>query len=263
MSISAVVLEGVRRAATYAAMLFTLNSPPATAGQPPAVRPDAVAPLAIEGSVATTGLTLVAHHVDARIAGGNASVQVMLLLRNDTAAAISAQYLQPHPARIVRGDAGSLPGRADKVALCDDEVDLPPDAAEQAETAAARRLQRYDVVVVAPGEQISLEVLREVRVEARGSVRSLQLPLPVDPAAPWVPRFTADVLIEADRPIHRLSSPTHPALVDRLGERTALLSVEDGRVHRQGKFAVEFELQAPEPIPLALRLDDALTSRNR
>jgi len=50
------------------------------------------------------------------------------------------------------------------------------------------------------------------------------------------------VLVEASQPIRRLSSPTHQALVDGLGETTALLSVPDGFVYRQTTLTVEFEL---------------------
>ena len=247
MSMSTVILEGVRRAATYAAMLFTLNAPEPATAQPPAARSHPVA-LAIDGSVAATGLTLAAHHVDARIAGDSASVQAWLLLRNDTAAEISAQYVLPHPARIVRGDIRTLSGRADMASLCAD-ADLSTDAAEHAETATGRRVQQHDVIVVAPGEQITVEVLREVPVVAVGRVRRLHLPLPVDPAASWVPQFTADVLVEADRPVTRLSSTTHPVLVDGLGERTATLSVADGFVHRKAHLTVEFELGAAQATP--------------
>jgi len=64
-------------------------------------------------------------------------------------------------------------------------------------------------------------------------------------------RFTADVLVEADRPVSRLSSSSHRALVGGLGENTALLSVPDGFVYRQSQLAVEFELghtQAGRPV---------------
>jgi hypothetical protein len=241
MSMSAVFLEGVRRAAAHAALLFNLNSPQPAVVPPPAVRSVALAPLAVDGSIAATGLTLVAQHVDARIADGKASVLAMLLLRNDTGAAISAQYVLPFPARVIRGDRGSLSARPDAASLRDD-IDLPADAAEQAETDPGRKLMRYDVIVVAPGEQITFEVLRDASIDVHGGLHRLRLPLSVDPGAPWTPRFTADVLVEADRQIRRLTSPTHPALVDGLDERTALLSVEEGRVHRQTQLAVEFEL---------------------
>jgi hypothetical protein len=236
MSMTAVLLDGARRAATYAAMLFSLNAPqPAETD----VRP-AVAALTVDGSIAATGLTLAAHHVDARIAGGRASVRSSLLLRNDTTAAISAQYLLPHPARLARGGATFMRGGLGD--LCGDG-DLSPDAAEAVESMPGRPLRARDVIVVAPGEQVAIEVERELPLAASGAVGRLLLPLPADPAAPWVPRFTADVLVEADRPIRRLTSPTHPVLVDGVGERTAQLSVADGQVHRQGLLAVEFELE--------------------
>jgi hypothetical protein len=254
MSLSAVVLEGVRRAAAHAALLFTLNSPQPAVVPPAAVQSVAVAPLAVDGSIAATGLTLVAQHVDARIAEGKASVLTMLLLRNDTDAVVSAQYVLPFPARVVRGDSGSLSARLDATLLRDD-ADLPADAAERAETDPGRKLLRYDVIVLAPGEQMTFEVLRDVSIDIHGGVHRLRLPLSVDPGAPWTPRFTADVLVEADRPIRRLTSPTHPALVDGLDERTALLSVEEGRVHRQTQLAVEFELGTGSPSEPALAFD--------
>lgn len=243
MSISAVLLDGARRAATYATMLFSLNAPAPAAAQPPAAPASATAALSVDGSVAESGLTLVTHHLDVRIAGGLASVQASMLLRNDRPTEIAVHYLLPQTARVMRGD---LPAPTGADGLCDD-ADLSPLAAEQAETSRGRLVQRYDVIVVAPAEQIVLELQREVPVTAAGAVHRLRLPLPVDREAPWVPRFTADVLVEAEHPIRRLSSPTHQALVDGLGERAALLSVPDGFVYRQQHLAVEFELGASEP----------------
>ena len=250
MSTSAAVFEGVRRAATYATMLFSLNAPPPAAAQPPAA--PLAAPLAIDGSLAASGLTLTAHHLDVRIAGGTASVQAFVLLRNDRPTEVALHYLLPQPARVVRGDAA---------ASCDGDLSLQ--AAEYAETATGRLVQRFDVIVVAPGEQIGVEVQREVPVETAGGVHRLQLLLPVDREAPWVPRFTADVLVEAGQPIRRLSSPTHQALVDGLGETTALLSVPDGFVYRQAQLAVEFELGANDAGKPVAATDRAPARRAR
>jgi hypothetical protein len=259
MSISAVLLDGARRAATYATMLFSLNSPEPAVARPPAAQPAPV--LGTDGSLADSGLTLVAHHLDVRIAGGVASVQTQLLLRNDRQTEVAAHYVLPQPARVVRGEAGGRSDAADAAALCDD--DLSPHEAEQAETAPGRLVQRNDVIVVAPGEQIRLEVQREVPVVATGGVHRLQLPLPVDREAPWVPRFTADVLIEAEQPIRRLSSPTHQTLVDGLGENTALLSVPDGFVYRQAQLTVEFELGATDAGRPVASLDRASARGSR
>ena len=260
MSISAVLLDGARRAATYATMLFSLNAPQPAVAQPPAPQPGA-ASLTVDGSVAASGLTLTAHHLDVRIDGGTASVQTLMLLRNDQATGISLQYLLPQPARVVRGDAAGLLGPADLEPPCDE--DLSPQAAERAEAASGRLVQRYDVIVVAPGEQIGVEVQREVPVEVAGGVHRLRLPLPVDREAPWVPRFTADVLVEASQPIRRLSSPTHQALVDGLGETTALLSVPDGFVYRQTTLTVEFELGEKDQRRPVAALDRAPAVGNR
>lgn len=261
MSLSAVLLDGARRAAAYAILLFSLDSPPPAAAQPPPSEPAAAA-LAVDGSVAESGLTLVAHHLDVRIAGGKASVQALMLLRNDRPVEVSVQYVQPRPARVVRGDAAGLEGPGDASAL-GDEGDLSPQAAQQVEAAPGRPVHRYDVIVFAPGEQISLELQREMPVEVAGGVHRLRLPLPVDREAPWVPRFTADVRVDAGQPIRRLSSPTHQALVDGLGEHTALLSVPDGFVYRQRQLTVEFELGQTESSRPIAALDRSPVGRNR
>jgi len=250
MSIAAVLLEGARRAALSAALLFNLvpATPAAEAGSAPPAAAVPPAPLAFDGSLADSGLTLAAHHLDVHVAGAVATVRTLLVLRNDGAEPVAAQYRLPYPARLWRGDAIDLATGAP--ASCD-ESDLSPRAAERAETLAAQPLRRQDVLQVAPGEQVTVELQRDWPLERSGAVHRLRLPLPVDRDAPWVPRFTADVLVEADRPIRRLASPTHQALVDGIGERAALLSVPDGYVYRQTQLAVEFELESAAP-PLAL-----------
>lgn len=240
MSMTAVLLDGARRAATYAAMLFSLNAPPAAVAQPAAVP-------AHSGWATDAGLTLTAHHLDVRVAGERASVTVLLLLRNDRAAGVALRYPLAAPARLMRSDA----------------VDLPPEMAEQVETASVPSLRQDEVIVVAPGEQIGIELRREVPLAVVGGVHRLELPLPVDREAPWVPRFTADVRVEADQPIRRLSSPTHQALVDRLGENTALLSVPDGFVYRQAQLAIEFELGAADAGRPMAALDRPPARRGR
>jgi hypothetical protein len=240
MSITAVVLDGARRAATYAAMLFSLNAPPTAVAQPAAA-------LAHDGWVTDAGLTLTAHHLDVRVVGERASVQALMLLRNDRAAEVALRYPLAAPARVVRSDA----------------ADLPPEVAEQAETASVPPLRQNEVIVVAPGEQIGIELRREVPLATTGGVHRLQLPLPVDREAPWVPRFTADVLVEAGQPIRRLSSPTHQALVDGLGENSALLSVPDGFVYRQTELAIEYELGRADTGRPVASLDGVPARRSR
>lgn len=252
MSITAVVLEGARRAALYAALLFTFDMG-SVAAQPP-VQP--AASLAIEGSIAESGLTLAAHHVDVHVADDKAQVRTRLLLRNDRARTVSAQYVLPHAARVAHGDAWSL-GAADADGLCDDG-DLSAVDAEVAEAAdpPQRLARQHDVIVVAPGEQVTLEVEHALPVASVDRVRRLVLPLPADRDAPWVPRFSADVYVESEKPIRRLASPTHGALVDGIGERAALLSI-DGFVYRQSQLVVEFEVDAPARAVPALALERA------
>lgn len=253
MSIAAVLLQGVCRGAFYAALLFTFDgSMPAAAHE--------VAPLKIDGSVAESGLTLAAHHVDVHAAGDLAAVRTQLLLRNDTSQTVSAQYMFAHPARLARGDAFGV-GALDE-ALCDD--DLSSAAAELAEAAEPpqRLAQRHDVIVVPAGEQVTVEVEREVPIVRVGAVHRLSLPLPVDRDAPWVPRFSADVLVQAERPIRRLVSPSHRALVGGIGDRAAMLSI-DGFVYRQPQLTVEFELDPPARGEPVLALETVPASSNR
>lgn len=246
MSLPALLLDGARRAAGFLAMLYTLHGP---APQPATAPPDA--PLAIEGSISASGLTLAAHHLDVRVADDRASVLTLLRLRNGTAASIAVQYQLPYPARLRRGE-NAPPAGADP--WPDDAADLTVEAAERLESEPARPLRRADVIVLAPGEEVTIEVLRELPVTVMRGVRRLRLPLPVDREAPWVPRFTADVLVEARQPIRRLASPSHrTAIVDGLGGPSAMLSVPDGFVYRQAQFEVEFELDAATGAgPLAL-----------
>jgi hypothetical protein len=247
MSFPALIVDGAWRAAVCAAMLFSLDAAAPAAAQPPA------ALVSIDGSVADSGLTLAAHHFDVHVRDGAASVRTRLLLRNDGAEQIAAQYRLPQPARVIDGDAWGLfdrdSGRDRLASLCGED-DLSE--AESAEAATGTVVQRNDVIVVPPGRQVTVEVQREVPVSSAGRVHRLSLPLPVDRDAPWVPRFTADVMIEAERPIRRLGSPTHRALVDGVGTTAALLSVPDGFVYRQAQLTVEFELDAPRPSAPAL-----------
>jgi hypothetical protein len=253
MTMPAVILEGARRAAFFAALLFTFNAPDAAdaagaAGVRGVASQSALHPLqlTIDGSIAESGLTLAAHHVDVHVVGNTASVRTRLQLRNDSGHTVWAHYVLPQSARLIGGGAS---GMAALDALCDGDLSSP--AAEVAEAAPppGRLARRGDVIVVPADEEITVEVEREVEVVAVGAVRRLSLPLPVDREAPWVPRFSADVLIEADRPIKRLASPTHEALVDGIGERSALLSI-DGFVYRQPQLAVVYELEAASaPAP--------------
>jgi hypothetical protein len=241
MSFAAAALEGVRRAAVYAAMLFSFDVAPAAA------RPPEAALVIADSSVLTSGLTLAAHHVDVRIAGDSAVVRSALLLGNDSGTAVAVQYLLPTPARVTRGDALHAPGGAEAAAAFDED-DLSRRAAEAAEAGAGALARPRDVILVAPAERITVQVQQRLPLAVLGSVRRLQLPLPVDREAPWLPRFTADVRVDAERPVRRLASFTHPAFVDGLGGRTATLSVEEGEVHREAQLGIEFELAPPAPV---------------
>lgn len=259
MSITAVLLEGAQRALQYSALLFSLNVTVPAAAQlpPPQAVPAQAAALAIDGPLLDLPLTLTAHHLDVRISGDAAAVRTVLLLRNDTADVVATQYMLPYPARVQRGDQWQALGAAHFDDHCDvmaaaSDGDLSAIEAELAEVGEPRpQLQRHDVVVVAPGEQVTVEVQQVVPVSERDGVHRLVLPLPVDRDAPWVPHFSADVLVEAGQPIRRLASSTHEALIDGLGERTALLTVPNGFVYRQTQLAIDFELGAAAPAAAA------------
>ncbi len=256
MSITAVLLEGAQRALQYTALLFSLNVSATAAAQlpqPPQPAPAQTAALAIDGPLLDLPLTLTAHHLDVRISDDAAAVRTVLFLRNDTPDAVAAQYMLPHRARVERSGqwralrAAYAEDRCDGIAI-DSDGDLSAIEAELAEAGEPlSQLQRHDVVVVAPGEQITVEVQQVVPVSEHDGVHRLVLPLPVDRDAPWVPHFSADVLIEAAQPVRRLASSTHEALIDGLGERTALLTVPDGFVYRQTQLAIDFELGAAAP----------------
>lgn len=248
MSFAAAVLEGAQRAAQFATLLFSLNVATPAAGQQAPAKPPSGS-IAIDGPLADAPLTLTAHHLDVQVEGASARVRTTLVLRNDRSTAVAAQYLLSYPARVQRGARWQLRGAAGFDADCDDAAlasdDLSPAQAEAAEVERPVLTQPREVITVQPGEEIALEVRRVLPVEGRDGVHRLALPLPVDRDAPWVPRFSADVRVEAERPVRRLASPTHEALVTGLGERTALLSVPEGFVYRQEQLAVEFELAAP------------------
>lgn len=268
MSFAAVVLEGAQRAARFVATLFTLNAAAPSAAPP--VAPDAghgitpVSALGLAGPPADSTLTLAAQHLDVQVEGDRARVRTTYVLRNDDSHPVAAHYLLPVPARVLRGDrwplgADRLGGDCDAGTLGDD--DLPPRQADLAEIEPPARAQPRDVIVVPPGEAITLEVQHELPVEVRGDLHRLVLPLSVDRAAPWVPRFSADVLIEAARPVRRLASPTHEALVAGIGEPSALLTVPEGFVYRQKELAIEFELDATGAAPRLARAAPAQAGR--
>lgn len=249
MSIMQSCVDGAWRAAQLLSLLFVLNQPQAAA-QPVG------AAVAIDADIRSQAfgdlpLTLLAQHHDIRVTDAGAVVRSLLTLRNDRPATVFAHYQLPQPAQVWRDPDASPPSGP---------LDLPARAAELLESGEVlderAMLLRGDVLAVDAGESITLVVDRRLDVMRRGKTQRIELPLASDRDAPFVPRLSADVLVESATRVVRLQSPTHAALVDGVGQRLALLSIADGRVHRGAILAVQFELAPPAATATALRQAD-------
>jgi hypothetical protein len=244
MPVTEVLLDGALRAAQLLPLLFALNTAQAQLPRPPDARTAVQAQVAepAAGAAIAQPLTLAAQHHDVRIRDAAAEVRSTYTLRNDTAETIAAHYLLPYPALVGRGTNWYALRESALDGGCGDG-DLSPAQAQFIEAGEAPPVaQPRDVIVVAPGEEITLEIDRTLAVARAGGVARLAVPLATDPNAALTPRLTADVLVESAHGVRRLRSPTHAALVDGLGDRMALLSVEPGRIHRGQELAIEFEL---------------------
>ncbi|MFZ5538255.1 MAG: hypothetical protein ACOY5V_00765 [Pseudomonadota bacterium] len=248
MSFVRMLADGAAQAAQLVPLLFALNgAAPAAAQLPRAVAssPDAAAPVLIEPLPAGAPLVLVANHVEVRVDGARAEVSTQLTYRNDGTAPIEARYSVPLPARVLQpGDTASWPDETTALDRCDDEA---PEAAEFAEAGEADpRAYEAGTLWIEPGEEVVVRLRRPAELLVRRGRHRLVLPLVTDPGAPFTPRFSAEVRIEADRPIAALASATHGGQVIGLGQRRAALTVPEGRAYQGRFFAVEFALvEAP------------------
>jgi hypothetical protein len=264
------LIEGARTAATLVPFLFVMQVGAAEAQLPRTPVAEAVAATAQHESArhaaawanesrlaealasltSDTALTLVAQHHDLRVAGPLAQVRTLLTLRNESDEDIAAHYVGRQPLLVGRNGqwftlaeqtVGEVETEIENHGCGDGDLDAM--AAEFAETGERGVALPRDVIRVRAGEEIVLEIHREVPVTAGGAVQRVSLPLASDRDAPMVPRLSADVLVESPHGLRRLASPTHTALVDGLHEPLTLLSVDPARVHRGTQLIVEFEPQ--------------------
>lgn len=244
MSFVRMLADGAAQAAQLVPLLFALNGvAPASAQLPRAVpfTPGAASPAVIEPVPATAPLTLTSNHVEVRVHGARAEVLTQLNYRNDGPVPIEARYTVPLPALVLQaGDTASWPVDAAPFDCCGDE---PPEVAQFAEAGETDpRAYEAGTLWIEPGEEVTVKLRRPAELFLRKGRHRLVLPLVFDRGATFTPRFSADVRIEAERPIAALASATHGGQVFGLGERSAALIVPDGRVYEGRFLAVEFEL---------------------
>lgn len=250
MSFVRMLADGAAQAAQLVPLLFAFNGVTPTAAQLPravAFMPGAAAPAVIEPLPAGASLTLAANHVEVRVHGARAEVMTQLTYRNDGSVPIEARYTVPLPALVLQsGQTASWPVDA---APFDCGGDEPPEVAQFAEAGEADpRAYEAGTLWIEPGEEVAVKLRRPAELLVRNGRHRLVLPLAVDRGATFTPRFSAEVWIEAERPIAALASATHGGRVVGVGQRRAALIVPDGRVYEGQFLAVEFEL-GEGPVP--------------
>ncbi len=244
MSFVRMLADGAAQAVQLVPLLFALNGvTPAAAQSPRAVAfsPGAAAPAVSEPLPAGAPLALIANHVEVRVHGARAEVLTQLTYRNDGSVPIEARYTVPLPALAPQsGEIATWPVDA---APFDCGGDAPPEVAQFAVAGEADpRAYETGTLWIEPGEEVTVKLRRPAELLVRNGRHRLVLPLVVDRGATFTPRFSAEVRIEAERPIVALASATHGGQVSGLGERRAALIVPDGRVYQERFLAVEFEL---------------------
>jgi hypothetical protein len=248
MSFVRTLADGAAQAAQLVPLLFALNGAAPAAAELPraaAFARGAAAQALLEPVPAGAPLTLAANHVEVRVHGARAEVLTQLTYRNDGSVPIEARYAVPLPALVLQpGQSASWPTAA---APLDCGSDEPPESAQFAEAGEADpRAYASGTLWIEPGEEVFVRLRRTVDLFVRGARHRLVLPLVLDRGATFTPRFSAEVRIEAERPIAALASATHRGQALGLGERHAALIVPEGRVYEGRFFAVEFELGAAE-----------------
>ncbi len=247
MSFVRMLADGAAQAARLVPLLFAFNGVTPAAAQLPravALAPGTAAAAVIEALPAGAPLTLVANHVEVRIADARAEVLTQLTYRNDGTLPIEARYTVPLPALVLQpGEIASWPVDAAAVDCGGDEL---PESAQFAEAGEIDpRGYEAGTLWIEPGEEVTVKLRRPAELLVRNGRHRLVLPLVAHRDATFTPRFSAEVRIEAERPIAALASATHGGHVSGLGARRAALTVPEGRVYEGRFFAVEFELGDP------------------
>lgn len=228
-------IEGALRAARFLPLFAAAGAlQPAYAQLPrPDAAPAALPAVALDTLAESAPLALTASHVDVEIAGRRALLRTTLVWRNEGALPVQASFQQPLPSQ-----ARLLVAAAGEDGCLGDALAEAIEAGDDAVFGAGRR-------TLAPGEALTVVVEREAPLLVRGDRYRLVLPLPTQRHGAFAPQFTADVAIDAGRPIVELASATHDAQIERYGDGQALLSVHDGRGYEGRFFAVEFALGEP------------------
>jgi len=252
LQFSELLADGALRAAQLVALLFALNAaqpahaqlPREATAQLPPVTVTAPAIVDIDTGIDGSPLTLVANHVDIRVAGTQARVRTTLTWRNDGLAPVQARYRAPLPSTLVRlVEDDDLDGCGDAVdalmaAAMDDE------RREAADPGAATGAGTV-LVTLAPGEEVRVTAEREATLIVRGDHHRIVLPLYTQRQALFAPRFSATASIDAARPIVDLGSATHPVEIAVLGESQAQVVIPDSRVHEGQFLALDYTLGQP------------------
>lgn len=259
MSATQVLFDGAARAAHLVPLLFAPLLVPAahaadsavtlprvviTAPQPPTAAAPAVM---LETTARSSALTLAASHVDLRVIGSQARLRTTTVWRNDGPQPITARWTQ---GRAV-DPLASLEAVDDEG--CGDPVDellaaLDDETIETGEFVRAEGGER----LLAPGDELAVEVEQPADLLVRGDHRRLVLPLLTQRFGAFTPQFTARVTVDAEQPIVALASATHAGEVLRLSDTQVQFVVPAGRVHEGQFFALEYALgDVAPPSPLA------------
>lgn len=266
MSFVRLLADGAQEAITLVPLLFTLGVAPAQAQLPRTPIADAVAQTAaIPGEEERPLLTLVrgtalpalvAQHMTIELADTEAQLRVTSVFRNTTDAPIAARYVLPFEVALTT--VPLLDDSADVDALADEAGhdcggDLSVASADEFIEAGEPdpRDQQTGVVWLEPGDEVTLVSTRPAHVIKRDTRRRVVLVLPPALAAQPVPAFSAEIDVEAQRPITQLGSATHGGDVDGLGSSRARLFVPNGKVYSARFLSVDLELGAAERIETA------------
>lgn len=268
MSFVRLLADGAQEAITLLPLVFTLgfaSAQPAHAQLPRTPIADAVEQAIIRGEDERPLLTLVrgaalptlvSQHMTIELADSDAQLRVTSVFRNTTDAPIAARYVLPFDAALdtvpVIDDSADLDAVADQVGHdCGGDLSVA-DASEFIEAGEPDpRGQQTGVVWLEPGDEVTLVSSRPADVFKRDSRRRVVLVLPPAPDGQPVPAFSAEIDVEAQRPITQLGSATHGGDVDGIGSSRARLFIPNGKVYATRFLSVDLELGTAAPIETA------------
>lgn len=250
MSFVRLLADGACEAARLVPLIFALGVGPAHAQLPraPAVQgADAARGPVLQPVEGSAAPTLIAQHIALALSDQGSQLRTTSVFRNESTAPIAARYSLPL--------AGALTVRG----IDDEEIDLEDSGcgggasvAQGDESAADAQFAeagepdpqqtQNGVVWLEPGDEITLVSVRAADVVRRDARRRVVLALPPPPAGQPTPEFSAEIDVDADRPIVALGSATHGGDVDGLGSSRARLFIPNGRVYETRFLSVDLEL---------------------